>query len=125
MVTDGGAQVDPPVRLSEEHRTRLLAPERSPGRPGAHRRHHAAPPLLGHKVQAVRFRLTGSAARLELLEQTGQSSLPHVFIGGQHVGGLFTSPPAKPGSGGGGGLAALRESGELGRLVAEAQAQAA
>lgn len=44
------------------------------------------------------------------------------------MGGLFTSPPAaEPPIGGGGGragggLAALRESGELGQLVAAAQA---
>ena len=61
--------------------------------------------------------------RLELMERTGQSSLPHVFIGGKHVGGMFTSPPDDAETGkGGGGLAALRESGELGRLVAVAQA---
>ena len=40
------------------------------------------------------------------------------------MGGLFTSPPAEPGSAVGGGLAALRESGELGLLVAAAQAAA-
>ncbi len=60
--------------------------------------------------------------RLELMERTGQSSLPHVFIGGKHVGGMFTSPPDAETGKGGGGLAALRESGELGRLVAAAQA---
>ena len=64
----------------------------------------------------------GSAMRLELMERTGQSSLPHVFIGGKHVGGMFTSPPDAETGKGGGGLAALRESGELGRLVAAAQA---
>jgi glutaredoxin len=45
-----------------------------------------------------------SALRLALLERTGQSSLPHVFVGGEHVGGLFSGSP---------GLAALSESGEL------------
>ena len=44
----------------------------------------------------------------ELLERTGQSSLPHVFIAGEHVGGCFTGTEAA-----GPGLAALRESGEL------------
>merc|ERR1719231_1811751 len=44
-----------------------------------------------------------SVLRAELEAMTGQSSLPHVFIGGEHVGGLATGP----------GLAALQESGEL------------
>ena len=44
-----------------------------------------------------------SVLRAELEAMTGQSSLPHVFIGGEHVGGLATGP----------GLAALDESGEL------------
>lgn len=44
-----------------------------------------------------------SAKRAELLELTGQSSLPSVWIGGEHVGGLYSGP----------GLAALNESGEL------------
>ncbi len=30
-----------------------------------------------------------STMRAELLAMTGQSSLPHVFVGGKHVGGLF------------------------------------
>ena len=46
--------------------------------------------------------------RAALLEMTGQSSLPHVFIDGQHVGGLFTGSP----SSGGAGLASLKESRE-------------
>jgi len=50
----------------------------------------------------------GSAIRSELLERTGQSSLPHAFIGGQHVGGLFSGPTAAAP-----GLAALLEAGEL------------
>ena len=45
-----------------------------------------------------------STMRAELLEMTGQSSLPHVFIGGKHVGGIFSGDP---------GLAALQESGKL------------
>uniref|UniRef100_A0A6V4VF98 Glutaredoxin domain-containing protein n=1 Tax=Prymnesium polylepis TaxID=72548 RepID=A0A6V4VF98_9EUKA len=50
-----------------------------------------------------------SAQRAELLELTGQSSLPSVWIGGEHVGGLYSGP----------GIAALDESGELeGKLKA-------
>ncbi len=56
-----------------------------------------------------------SATRAELLEMTGQSSLPHVFIGGEHVGGLFTGPAGAPG-----GLAGLQESGDLDRMLVEA-----
>mmetsp|Transcript_28013 Transcript_28013/g.51178 ORF Transcript_28013/g.51178 Transcript_28013/m.51178 type:complete len:511 (-) Transcript_28013:128-1660(-) len=54
-----------------------------------------------------------SVLRAELLEMTGQSSLPHVFIGGQHVGGLFTgsSDGKYP------GLAGLKESGELQKMI--------
>jgi glutaredoxin-related protein len=54
-----------------------------------------------------------SVLRAELLEMTGQSSLPHVFIDGQHVGGLFTgsSDGKYP------GLASLKESGVLQRVV--------
>ena len=58
-----------------------------------------------------------SATRAELLAMTGQSSLPHVFIGGKHIGGLFSGPmDVFP------GLAALQESGELDTLLAEAGA---
>lgn len=35
----------------------------------------------------------GSAKRAALLEMTGQSSLPHVFIGGKSIGGLFDGNP--------------------------------
>ena len=73
-------------------------------------------------TRTLTLTLAGSAMRLELMERTGQSSLPHVFIGGKHVGGMFTSPPDAETGKGGGGLAALRESGELGRLVTAAQA---
>ncbi|KAL7497182.1 hypothetical protein ACHAWT_008102 [Skeletonema menzelii] len=54
-----------------------------------------------------------SALRAELLEMTGQSSLPHVFIDGQHVGGLFTgsSDGKYP------GLATLKETGVLQSIV--------
>jgi len=50
-----------------------------------------------------------STMRAELLEMTGQSSLPHVFIDGKHVGGLFTGTP----DGSSPGLASLKESGQL------------
>jgi glutaredoxin-related protein len=53
-----------------------------------------------------------SAMRAELLAMTGQSSLPHVFIAGKHVGGLFSGPPE-----GGPGIAALQEAGELEGLL--------
>ena len=44
---------------------------------------------------------------------TGQSSLPHVFIGGKSVGGLSSGTP---------GLAALQESGELTTMLKQAKA---
>jgi len=56
-----------------------------------------------------------STMRAELLEITGQSSLPHIFINGKHVGGLFTGSP----DGSYPGLAGLKESGELQKMVAE------
>ena len=52
-----------------------------------------------------------SATRLELEYLTGQSSLPHIFIGGEHIGGLSTGSP---------GLIELVESGELQAKVAAA-----
>lgn len=54
-----------------------------------------------------------SALRAVLLDMTGQSSLPHVFVDGQHVGGLFTgsSDGKFP------GLAGLKESGELQKMI--------
>lgn len=54
-----------------------------------------------------------STLRAELLEMTGQSSLPHVFIDGKHVGGLFTgsSDGKYP------GLAGLKESGDLQKML--------
>ena len=55
-----------------------------------------------------------SIVRAELLNRTGQSSLPHVFINGKHVGGVFTGTPdgSSPG-----GLAGLKESGKLKELL--------
>ena len=55
----------------------------------------------------------GSAVRAELLERTGQSSLPHVFIGGKSIGGVYSGTP---------GLTPLKESGELGDRLREAGA---
>lgn len=52
-----------------------------------------------------------STLRAALLEMTGQSSLPHVFINGEHVGGLFTGNAKYP------GLAGLKESGELLKML--------
>lgn len=54
-----------------------------------------------------------SVLRSELLDKTGQSSLPHIFIGGEHIGGLSTGTP---------GLAALVESGELEPKLVKAKA---
>ena len=53
-----------------------------------------------------------SVKRAELEAMTGQSSLPHVFIGGEHVGGLAMGP----------GIATLDESGELDALLESAGA---
>merc|ERR1712048_853904 len=49
----------------------------------------------------------GSAIRAELGQMTGQTSFPHIFIGGDSVGGLFSRGTS------GGGIASLAESGEL------------
>lgn len=54
-----------------------------------------------------------SLVRAKLLEQTGQSSLPHIFIGGEHIGGLSTGTP---------GLNSLAESGELTTMLKKAKA---
>jgi len=67
----------------------------------------------------------GSALRAELLAMTGQSSLPHVFIGGEHVGGLHTGT-ASGGFGektlaGAGGLASLQEAGQLDAMLEAAE----
>ena len=52
--------------------------------------------------------LSGAAKRAALLEMTGQSSLPHIFINGQSIGGLFSGTP---------GLIPALEKGELKRLL--------
>ena len=54
-----------------------------------------------------------SVVRSELLELTGQSSLPHIFINGEHIGGYSTGSP---------GLCSLVESGELKSKLNKAKA---
>ena len=53
----------------------------------------------------------GSQKRAALLEMTGQSSLPNVFIGGKSIGGLFSGSP---------GLVPLLEQGALRSMVEKA-----
>lgn len=55
----------------------------------------------------------GSAVRAELLERTGQSSLPHIFIGGQSIGGLYSGTP---------GLTELKKQGKLTAMLQDAGA---
>ena len=52
------------------------------------------------------FLLDGVASniRAELLSRTGQSSLPHVFVGGRSIGGLYSGTP---------GLMELKKQGQL------------
>jgi glutaredoxin len=50
----------------------------------------------------------GSEIRAAFLEKTGQSSLPHIFIGGQSIGGLFSGTP---------GLLPLLEQGNLLNMI--------
>ena len=57
-----------------------------------------------------------SAMRAELAATTGQSSLPHVFIAGQSVGGLYSANDV------GEGLSALQKSGELEKMLKAAGA---
>lgn len=52
----------------------------------------------------------GAVVRCELGELTGQTSMPHIFINGQTVGGLFSGTP---------GLMPLVESGEIDELLGE------
>ena len=56
--------------------------------------------------------IAAPAKRAALLDLTGQSSLPHVFVGGESVGGLFSGSP---------GLVPALEEGTLLDMVAEAQ----
>ncbi len=53
----------------------------------------------------------GSQKRAALLEMTGQSSLPNIFIGGKSIGGLFSGSP---------GLVPLLEQGKFRGMVDEA-----
>lgn len=53
----------------------------------------------------------GAQKRAALLELTGQSSLPNIFIGGKCIGGLFSGSP---------GLVPLLERGEFRNLLQEA-----
>lgn len=50
--------------------------------------------------------------RAALLEMTGQSSLPNIFIGGTSVGGLYSGKP---------GLIPSLEKGELTAMIEEAK----
>jgi glutaredoxin len=53
----------------------------------------------------------GAIKRAALLDMTGQSSLPHIFIGGQPIGGLFSGEP---------GLVPALEQGKLMDMVRQA-----
>ena len=56
--------------------------------------------------------LTRPEKRVALLEITGQSSLPNVFIGGKSIGGLYSGGP---------GLVLALERGDLLTMVEEAE----
>jgi glutathione S-transferase len=58
----------------------------------------------------------GSQTRAALLEMTGQSSLPQVFIGGKSIGGLFSGTP---------GLIPALEQGNLREMVSNASMETA
>ncbi|CAJ1952510.1 unnamed protein product [Cylindrotheca closterium] len=55
----------------------------------------------------------GSIKRAALLDMTGQSSLPHIFIGGKPIGGLFSGEP---------GLIPLLEQDKLSAMLEDAMA---
>ena len=55
----------------------------------------------------------GAAIRAELGAMTGQTSMPHIFIGGASIGGLATGTP---------GLKALLNQGDLRQKLADARA---
>jgi glutaredoxin len=61
------------------------------------------------------FLLAGvpAALRAELLARHGQSSLPHVFIGGESIGGLYSGTP---------GLVELKKQGKLMTMLQDAGA---
>jgi hypothetical protein len=52
------------------------------------------------------------AKRAALLEITGQSSLPNIFIGGASIGGLFSGTP---------GLVPALEQGQLMNMIEDAK----
>lgn len=52
------------------------------------------------------------AKRAALLEITGQSSLPNIFIGGTSIGGLFSGSP---------GLVPALERGQLMKMIDDAK----
>ena len=59
----------------------------------------------------------GSCLRATLLERYGVSSLPHAFIGGQSVGGLYSgNNQGMP------GLVELKKGGKLTAMLKEAKA---
>jgi hypothetical protein len=55
----------------------------------------------------------GAATRAELGKMTGQTSLPHVFVGGKSVGGLYSGTP---------GLVPALDAGELTPMLKKARA---
>ena len=55
--------------------------------------------------------ITQPNKRMALLEMTGQSSLPHVFVGGTSIGGLFSGSP---------GLVPALEKGALMSMIEDA-----
>lgn len=58
----------------------------------------------------------GAAVRAELGAMTGQTSMPHIFIGGKSIGGFATGTP---------GLKPLIESGQLQQKLSDATGQTA
>ena len=63
-------------------------------------------------------RQQGSVKRAVLLDMTGQSSLPHVFVNGEHLGGLFSGPTDDAP-----GLVPSLEAGDFMRRVQQQQQQ--
>jgi len=57
----------------------------------------------------------GAIKRAALLDMTGQSSLPHIFVGGKPIGGLFSGEP---------GLIPLLEQDKLSAMLEDAMASA-
>ena len=66
---------------------------------------------LGQEWIPGLIRPGGAATRAALLKMTGQSSLPHIFVGGKSIGGLFSGTP---------GLLPALEAGTLKKMVEEA-----